>query len=177
MNRIARFISAAASCVLLSTLPLSAQDKPMSSGDPFATAEGLVRDIYSAVSFEPANPPDWDRVRSMFLPEAVVVLRTTRDSSSIFTVDGFVNDFVTFIENSPAKDMGFTEKVVKIKPMVFKDIAAVMVLYEASIPGRGRPPQKGVDCFHLMKRNGRWWIVSVVNDVPFPGQALPSELQ
>jgi len=159
-------------------MSVSAQPKTASPYNAFETAEGLVNDIYKSVSFDSTGPrPDWEKVRSMFIEDAVVVLRVTRDSSAIFSVQGFINDFVNFIERSPAKQRGFWEKVVRIKPMVFGDIAHVLVLYEAHIPGTPRPPQKGVDSFQLIKRGGRWCIVSVANEIPTRERPIPAELQ
>ncbi|MBM4161106.1 MAG: hypothetical protein FJ217_08405 [Ignavibacteria bacterium] len=159
-------------------MSLSAQTQYASPHKAFETAEGLVNDIYKSVSFDSTGPkPDWEKVRSMFIEEAVIVLRVTRDSSAIFSVQGFINDFVNFIERSPAKQRGFWEKVVRMKPMVFGDIAHVLVLYEAHIPGSPRPPQKGVDSFQLIKRSGRWWIAAVTNEIPTRDRPVPKELQ
>jgi len=141
------------------------------------TAEGLVRALYERVSSEPGTVPDWDQVRSAFLPQAIVVLRTSRDSTSVFTLDGFIQDFVRFIERADVKATGFTERVVKTRAMVFGDIAHVLVLYEAHITGSSRPPQQGVDSFQLTRRDGRWWIVSIVNEIPTAGRPIPPELQ
>jgi hypothetical protein len=113
----------------------------------------------------------------MFHPDAVIVLRATRDSMAIMSVDGFVKDFVDFIDRAHADSSGFGEKVLRMKPMVFGDIATVLVLYEAHIPGSPRPPQQGVDSFHCVKKNGRWWIVSVVNEISTRTRAIPAELQ
>jgi hypothetical protein len=55
-------------------------------------------------------------------------------------------------------------------------MAFSMVLYEASIPGRDMPPQKGVDYFLLSKRDQGWKIVAITNDIPAPGFPLPEEL-
>jgi len=142
-----------------------------------ATAEGLVRALYDRVSSEPGSVPDWDRVRSAFLPQAIVVLRTSRDSTTVFTLDGFVQDFVTFIERANVRTTGFTERVVKTQATVFGDIAHVLVLYEAHITGSPRPPQQGVDSFQLIQREGRWWIVSIVNEIPTANRPLPAALQ
>jgi hypothetical protein len=141
------------------------------------TAEGVVTEIYGLVSFEAGNTPDWDKVRSMFIPEAVVVLRTSREASTVFSVEGFVGDFVNFVENSPAGDMGFTEKIVRMKSLVFGDMAHVLVLYEAQITGSPRPPQQGVDSFSLIKKDGRWWIAAITNEIPTPDRPVPEVLQ
>lgn len=64
-----------------------------------------------------------------------------------------------------------------MKPTVFGDIAHVWVLYEAVIPGSGRPPQQGVDSFELIRRDGRWWIATITNEIPTPERPIPSELR
>jgi hypothetical protein len=142
-----------------------------------ATAEGLVRALYDRVSSEPGTTPDWDQVRSAFVPQAIVVLRTSRDSTTVFTLDGFVQDFVDFIERANVRETGFRERVVKTQALVFGDIAHVLVLYEAHVTGSPRAPQRGVDSFQLIRRDGRWWIVSVVNEIPTAARPIPPELQ
>lgn len=143
----------------------------------FATAEGVVRELYDLVTFEAGTTPDWDRVRSTFLDEALVVLRTSREETTVFTVDGFVQDFVRFIETSNVKETGFVERIACLRPFVFGDMAHILVRYEPSIPGSGEPPRQGVDSFQLIKKNGRWWIVSVTNEVPGADRPVPLELQ
>ena len=141
------------------------------------TPEDVVARIYDRVSFEAGDTPDWDEVRSMFIPEAVVVLRTSRDATTVFSLEGFVGDFVNFIENSPAGGNGFTETVVRMKSMTFGDMAQVLVLYEAQITGSPRGPQQGVDNFSLIKKEGRWMIVSITNEIPTADHPVPEVLQ
>jgi hypothetical protein len=144
---------------------------------PQNTPETVVRHLYDLVSFEAGTTPDWDEVRSQFLDEAVVVLRTAPTASTVFSVDGFVQDFVTFIQRANAEQTGFTERVIHVEPLVFRDIAHVLVLYEASIPGSQRPPQRGVDSFQLVKRDGFWKIAAVVNDIPNAEHPVPEVLR
>jgi hypothetical protein len=156
--------------------PLSAQTSTPPDGTP-ATAEGTVRELYRLVSFAPGAKTDWAKVRSLFLPQAVVFLRTSRTASTVFTLEGFVADFVAFDTLPAVVQHGFTETIVRLRPTVFRDVAHVLVLYEASIPGTPRPPQQGVDSFQLIRQDGRWWIVSVANDIVTPETPLPAELR
>lgn len=158
--------------VLLTASVATAQEDPDA-----ATPEGLVRALYDRVSSEPGTTPDWDRVRRAFLPQAIVVLRTSRDSTTVFTLDGFVQDFVNFIERANVRVTGFRERVLSTEALVFGDIAHVLVLYEAHIPDSARPPQQGVDSFQLIRRDGRWWIVSVTNEIPTAERPVPAVLQ
>jgi hypothetical protein len=141
------------------------------------TPEGVVSGIYDMVSFEAGSVPDWDAVRSLFIPEAVVVLRTSREAITVFSVEGFVQDFIHFLESTPAGVNGFTEKVLAMKSMVFGEMANVLVLYQAHITGSSRAPQEGVDNFSLIKKDGRWWIAAVTNELPTPDRPVPEVLR
>lgn len=137
------------------------------------TPEGLIEEIYRLVSFPAGTTPDWDAVRDLFIPEALVVLRTSRDGSTVFSVDGFVEDFVTFIEQSDVESTGFTERILDMQTFEWGDIAHVLVLFDSDIPGDGREPRAGVDSFQLIKRDGRWWIASITNERPATDRPLP----
>lgn len=163
------------SCIPLLVLlfPLSSWSQTEQS----ATAEDVVRSIYRLVSFAPDNPPDWEKVKDHFVPSADVFLRVTRDSSHIFSVQGFIDDFIKFAERPQVKQNGFSETVVKAITMEFGTIAHVLVLYEAQITGSQRPPQRGVDSWQLIKDRNQWKILSVTNEIPARDGPLPQVLQ
>jgi len=158
-------------------LNLSAQVQTLSEAKEFRTAESVVTELYKLVTFETGSTPDWQKVKSLFIDEAIIVLRTSRENTTIFSVEGFVDDFINFIERDNAKQTGFVERIIRMKPMVFGDMAHILVLYEAHIPGSQRPPQQGVDCFLLIKKDGRWWIEAIANEIPTPDNPIPEELQ
>ena len=140
------------------------------------TAQGVVAELYNLVTFDAGTTPDWERVRSLFAKEAVVVLRTGREKLTIFTVDGFVGDFVRFIEQSGVQKTGFTERILKIKSTEYGDIAHVLVLFDSHIKGAKDPPRQGIDSFQLIREAGRWKIISITNDRPSPGNPIPMTL-
>ena len=145
--------------------------------DRFATPDGLITALYDMVSFEAGTMPDWNEVRSTFLPEAIVVLFTSRTNARVMSLDGFILDWYNFIYGTNVRETGFTETILKMDTLIFKDIAQVLVLYESAVPGSPRPPQQGVDFFSLVKRDGRWFIASVTNDLPDPNNPPPEVLQ
>jgi hypothetical protein len=140
-------------------------------------AEAVVRELYDMVTFPAGTTPDWDEFRTLFLPEVVVVLRTSREATSLFNLEGFIQDWLRFIEGSNIEATGFSERIVRTHTTEFGDIAHVWVLYEAEIPGWGRPPQPGVDSFQLVRRDGEWKIASVLNELPGPGREIPEVLR
>lgn len=146
--------------------------------DVFAYPESLVRGLYAAVTFDPGNVPDWDYVRKFFTPEAVIAVRMTRTSMAILNVEEFVKWFDDDVKKFKMEERGFEESIEKLKLTVFGDMAHCFVVYKA----RFKTPenlsgQLGLDSWGLMKKDGRWWIVSVTNDVVTPQRPLPEELR
>ncbi len=124
----------------LGAWPASADDTPEAS----PSAREVVEELYRLVTFEAGETPDWSRVRSLFVDDAVVVLRTGRDAMTVFTVDGFVDDFVQFIEQREVEKTGFTERILEMKSTVYGDIAHILVLFDSHIPGsEAGPPSPG----------------------------------
>jgi hypothetical protein len=156
---------------------LASQEGTRGGQEPDRTAEGAVSRLYELVTFDAGQTPDWDEVRSLFLDEAVIVLRTSRDSTTVFSLEGFVHDFVTFIEGRNVSQTGFEEQIVRMRSSLFRDMAHVLVLYEAHIRGSPRPPQQGIDSFLLVKRGDRWRIAAITNDVPTADHPVPIELR
>lgn len=145
--------------------------------DESQSAEAVVYELYDMVTFPAGTTPDWDEFRALFLSESVVVLRSSREATSVFTLEGFVEDWLHFIDGSNIKETGFTERIIRTHCTEFGDIAHVWVLYEAEIPGWERPPQAGVDSFQLVRREGRWRIASITNEIPTPDRPIPSVLR
>jgi len=141
----------------------------------YKTPEELIRDIYVSVSAKNSESVDWQKVRSLFINEAVVLLRTSRDKSTQFTADGFIQDFKDFYQLPEVKTNGFAENILNMKTMVYKDIAFIATVYSAEITGSQRRPTHGIDLWLLAKKNGLWKITSVVNEVIPAGEELPDE--
>jgi hypothetical protein len=156
---------------------LSAQAPSVVQDDTPETAEAVVRQLYDLVTFGAGTSPDWDEVRALFIDEAVVVLRTTRTATTVFSLEGFVNDFVTFIERANVEQTGFEERILRLHATEFHDMAHAWVLYQVSVPGSQRPPQQGVDSFSLIRQDGRWRIASITNDIPTAEHPIPEVLR
>ncbi len=139
--------------------------------------EKLVRHLYDQVTFPAGKTPDWPYVRTMFIDDATVTMRMGKDSTATLTLDGWILDFVNFINDREVKKTGFQERIVKMESMVFGDIAHVLVLYTSYIPGVSKEPREGVDSFHLIRKDGRWWIVSILNEIPTKERPKPAVLK
>jgi len=143
----------------------------------YATPEDVVRELYRLVCVDVGQESDWEAVRNLYLPQAVIVLRVSKDASQVFDVQGWIDDFKTWDEKARVKERGFSEKIVTLKPRVFRDIANVFVLYEARIHDSDKPPTRGIDSIELVKKDGRWWIAAITNDLINADHPVPAELR
>ena len=159
-------------CLFFFSLTVTGQEQEHVN-DP----ESVINHLYDQVTFPPGENPDWDVVRNLFIPNATVVMRTGVDKTTTLTLDGWILDFVNFIYQNNVTAVGFEEKIVKMETMVFGDIAHVLVLYTAYLPGRTKTPREGIDSFHLIKKDGRWFIVSILNEIPGPERPKPKVLR
>lgn len=177
VNTVRKIAAKLSAVLLLATMPLAARAQTPAVGPAYDTAEGVVRELYRHVTVEKGQVTDWEEVRKLFIPEAVIVLRVSKDATTVFDVQGWIDDFVAWNEKANVKERGFSETIIVLEPRVFRDIANVFVLYEAALKDSSRPPSRGVDSIELIRKDGRWWIVSITNDLPNAENPIPAQLQ
>ena len=157
--------------VSLSSAPVVAQSDS-ADGDE-RSVEQVVRDVYDMVSWTDGNTPDWEKVREVFIPEAVIVLRYP-PGLQVMSVDGFLLDWLRFQNQlAEAELTGFLEVVRSADVFEFGDVAQVRVVYESSIPDREGPARPGVDLWSLIRVDGRWLVASVINELPREDLPIP----
>lgn len=167
-----RFPLIAGLASLLLATPLVAQETDEAADE--STAEATVRVLYDIISSEAGRVPDWEPVRALFLPEALIILRSSREAMSVLTLDGFIQDFDEFYQVPAVQENGFKETILELKSTEFGDMAQVWVLYEARVPDGGG--NRGVDNFSLIRRDGAWRVAAITNEVVFPGRPVPDGL-
>jgi len=179
-------VLAIAALLALTLAPAPAQQEPAQLAAPAEIPAGtgsideLIEAVYAAVSFPVGSVPDWNRVRELMLPEALIV-QPAAQGRGIRTmgVDGFVELFVDDIRRLDMSALGFQERVVSKEVTQLGDVASALVVFEPHLlAGPRTAPQRGLDCFHLVRQDGRWWIASIATqferpDDPIPGRLLP----
>jgi hypothetical protein len=106
----------------------------------------------------------------------VVILRASRTESKKFDLKGFIQDFVDFYKRIDPQKRGFKETVISVKTLEYGNIAHCYVVYEAAVNPSKRPPQRGLDSWHLVKMNNRWQVISVVNEIEMAAGPIPKQV-
>jgi len=159
-------------CVMLMSLSMTAEGgnlvvtSSLQGEDVHADPEKVVSELYRLVSFEAGTMPDLDKVKALFIEEAVIVLRLGPKTMRTFDRQSFVDYFIYDIKRANLLDTGFKETILNSQMQVIKDIAHCYCLYAVIVPGRNddKPVNRGVDSFHLINRDGRWQIASIINE-------------
>ena len=147
-----------------------------------ASPAALVKAAYETVSRAPGKPFQWDRFRSLFLPGARLIPNTeqTRGTFTTHTVE----TFITWIDEGwrpvigTPNDRGFAETEVAAKLETYGDIAHVLSTYEKFAWGDKQVRGRGINSFQMIRKDGRWWITSLIWDEetgagPVPAKYLP----
>jgi len=165
---------------------LAAQDpaKPKPAPAPVAAAadvesvDALVKALYDVISGPAGKARDWDRMRSLFHPEArLVPLVKGKDGmrTVLLTVDDYVRRSGPMLERD-----GFFEQEVARRTDDFGQMAHVFSTYEAR---RGtddaQPFLRGINSIQLVQTGGRWWVLQIMweqeHDAgPIPARYLPA---
>ena len=139
----------------------------------YETIDAVIDGLYATVSFEPGQVPDWDRARSFFLPEAVVVFAPRGPGSAqVMDLEGWIEDFKTFYEDRNLVALGFRETIAGREVTEYANIAHAFVVFEPRVgPEWDGPTTPGIDSLELVQHDGRWWIAAITTQ--FSSEALP----
>jgi hypothetical protein len=146
------------------------------------TVEHILASLYDVISGPAGKPRDWDRFRSLFLPDGRLgVIRPERPASAgqpaspgdvvLLSPDTYVErDDPYFTKN------GFFERGVHNNFEQFGNLVSVWSTYESRHAlSDEKPFARGVNSIQLAHAQGRYWIVSILWDDERPGLTLPEK--
>jgi hypothetical protein len=124
---------------------------------------------------------EWDRMRSLFLPEAhLLAMVKARDGKGMRTVVLTVDDYVQ--RSGPMLEKnGFFEQEIARKVDRFGDLAHAFSTYESRHAATDKEPfMRGINSIQLVHQQDRWWIAQVLWEQetdagPIPQQYLPEK--
>jgi hypothetical protein len=145
----------------------------------FRSPDLVVAELYKLVTFDAGTMPDWEKVKDLFVDEAVIVLRLGPTTLRTFNRQSFVDYFIYDIERANLRETGFAENILNTQMTVIKDIAHCFVLYEVIVPGRydDKPVNRGIDSFQLIKKDDLWKIASIINEGFRMSESVPAFIQ
>ena len=161
---------------LFSKLGLSQAKQP----DPadVESVDAILKAVYAVISGPAGTERDWDRFRSLFLPEAKLVPAFKRVGEERAAYRALTpGDYITLSGPALEKDGFFEQEVHRVVDQ-FGPVAQVFSTYESRRGIEDKPFARGINSFQLFHDGERWWILSIFwsserSDLPIPARYLP----
>lgn len=129
--------------------------------------------IYDVIS-GPAGDRDWNRFRSLFLPQARFTEAGKNPDGSTVVFSWGVEEFIRDAKTVFAKDP-FYEKAIVNKPDTYGNMAQVFSSYESRHSAAEKPFQRGINSIQVFNDGKRWWVLSILWDSERPDNPLPGK--
>jgi hypothetical protein len=135
--------------------------------------DAIVSVLYDVIS-GPAGERDWNRFRSLFIPEARLIPNGKRPDGSVFHRVSTVEEYVTRAGGSFATQ-GFFESESSRTMERFGNIAHIFSTYESRHEKGGTPFARGINSIQLLNDGNRWYVVTILWDSERPDNPIPKE--
>jgi len=128
----------------------------------------LVRDVYAVISGPAGQERDWDRMRSLFAPNArlsAMIPRRQSDTISaphpsmvIMSVEDWIRNSGPFLLRD-----GFFETELYSEIERYGNVAHVWSTYDSKTGSPDNEPfDRGINSFQLVYGDGRWWVWNIL---------------
>ena len=140
----------------------AAASVPAARAADVASIDAIVAAVYDVISGPAGAPRDWDRMRSLFAPEARMGAVGMRPDGSYPLRTMTPEDYI--VRNTKAfATMGFFETELARTTEVFGQVAHVFSAYEARhAPTDAKPFMRGVNSIQLVHDGKRWYVLSLI---------------
>ena len=139
--------------------------------------DAIISSLYNVISGPANEKRNWDRMRTLFIPEAHMIPTGKRADGSFSKRVLSVEDYIT--ASGPVLEKnGFFEKEISRKKELYGNIAQVFSTYESRHTAADEKPfTRGINSIQLWNDGKRWWIINIswqgeTPDNPLPGKYL-----
>jgi len=128
---------------------------PPSKADA-AGIDATIRGVYEIISGPPGQKRDFDRMRSMFAPNALLRVITPDRGVRGGDIEAYIKASGPILEKE-----GFTEKELGRRTEVYGNLASVWSAYDGRT-ANGSFHERGINSFQLVKVDGKWLVASIL---------------
>ena len=146
----------------------AAAAQPAPNAD-LAEIDKTVHAVYDVISGPPGQKRDFDRMRSLFAPNATLKAIGPKGLRG-----GSLEDYISRNAAVLEKE-GFTEKELGHRVELWGNLAAVWSSYDGRT-ANGSFHERGINSFQLVKIDGKWLVASILWQEETPENPLPADL-
>lgn len=147
---------------------------PAAAPADVSTIDSIIPVLYRTISGPVGAPREWDRMRSLFHPEARLIPSGCTPQgvcgARVLTVEGYIGR-----ADSALRAMGFHEREIARRTERFGNVAHVFSTYESYRGDETSPFSRGINSIQLLWDGRRWWIMNVFWDSEREGNPIPEK--
>lgn len=145
------------------------------------TIEGTIAALYAAVGFDPDGEPQWEQLRALFVDGARLIPPQVGEPPALKVTDfdDWMRESRAFLAG-PGREIGargFRERELASRVERFGSLAHVFSSYGSYFADEEEPFARGINSIQLVRRDGRWLLLSIAWEVERPELPLPGEYQ
>jgi hypothetical protein len=147
---------------------------PAARPEDVKSREALLAAIYDVIS-GPTGERDWNRFRSLFVPQARFTAVGRKPDGSVSVTLLGVDEFIG-MAGAVFKSQGFYENAMVNRVQAFGNVSQVFSSYESRNEKGGKPFERGINSIQMFDDGKRWWVLSILWDTEREGNPLPKEM-
>ncbi len=140
------------------------------------SVDAIIAAVYNVISGPRGQSRDWDRMRSLFLPDArLIPARAAKDTPHTDAVLLSIDDYIARRSGNMTAS-GFFERGIHNEVQQFGNIVHVWSTYESRHDAADPTPfARGINSFQLLKDGDRYWVVNIFWDSERPTNPIPEK--
>ncbi len=151
-----------ASAPAVAAAPTAALVRPAARPADVASVDAIMAALYDVVSGPAGKLRDWDRLRSLFVPDGKMGVIGARPGGGFGHRSMSVDDYIAR-SSKTFSEMGFFETELARTSDAFGQMTHVFSTYEArKAPTDAKPFVRGINSLQLYNDGARWWVISLL---------------
>lgn len=153
-------------------------EAPAANPADVESIDAIMAAVYDVISGDAGVARDWDRMRSLFIPEARLIPTGRRPDGGhgyrVWSPEEYIE-----LAGPQLEANGFFEDEAYRVTERWADIAHVFSTYNsyrtAADMEAGTTFQRGINTFQLMFDGDRWWVVTIMWEAESPDRPISAE--
>jgi hypothetical protein len=140
-----------------------------------ASIDAIVKALYESISGPKAQPRDFERLRTLFAPNARMIPTGVAADGKARLRNWNVEEYITAAGPGLMAN-GFFEREIGRTTESYGNVWHIMSAYDSRYTlADAKPFARGINSIQLFNGGDRWYIVSVFWDSERPGNPIPAE--
>ena len=137
--------------------------------------DGIVAALYDVISGPAGEKRNWDRMRTLFIPEARLMSTSKRPDGTMGKRVRSLEEYISISGPLLEKD-GFFEREIGRSVDQYGSIVQLFSSYDSKRKLNDEAPfTRGINSIQLWNDGSRWWIVSILWQPETPDNLIPSK--